>query len=168
MRIFIGLQPCLRFRRGARTTSTRTARRIVGLMFVGCVVAIGGCGETGPETIPVSGTVTYKGTPLSTGTVRFNPVDPKTGRPAEGTITSDGKFTLSTFKENGDGALAGEYNITVMSFKVGSEGLDKDQGLGIGGEAAIPAKYNDPLKSGLKEKIEAGKPRTDVKLDLTD
>ncbi|MFN0195324.1 MAG: hypothetical protein ACKVT0_01155 [Planctomycetaceae bacterium] len=157
------------FYSGLQRTSlvTLAGRRIASLILVGCVISLCGCGESGPTIVPVSGSVSYKGSPLTNGIVRFNPVDPKTGRPAEGNIGSDGKFTLSTIKSS-DGAIAGEYNVTVISYKVDSNVPEKDRGLQIGGESAIPEKYSDPLKSGLKEKIEAGNPRNDVKLELTD
>ncbi|MEX0727614.1 MAG: hypothetical protein WEB58_01385 [Planctomycetaceae bacterium] len=142
----------------------------IALWLAGCLFSITGCGGIdAPETVPVSGTVTYKGTPLTNGKVRFNPVDSKDGRPAEGSIGSDGAFTLSTYKD-GDGARPGEYNVTVVSYTGESGGLDKDKALGlsISDKSAIPEKYNDPATSGLKETVESGKVRTDVKLELKD
>lgn len=113
----------------------------------------------------VDGTVTFKSAPLTTGTVRFNPVDPKKGHMAEGKIDSSGKFKLSTFKP-GDGVLAGDYDITVVSMAESDKGLAKDKGLGIGDKSVIPEKYNNPKTSGLKETVKPGESKTNLKLDL--
>ena len=67
-----------------------------------------GCGQAdGPwsgQTVPVKGKVTYKGKPLTQGTVSSSPRIPA-ARP-HGNIQPDGTFVLTTFKE-GDGAVAG-------------------------------------------------------------
>ena len=129
------------------------------------VMLLGGCGPSGPTTVPMSGTVTINGTPLTIGVVRFNPVDPEVGRPAEGAIDAEGKFTISTFK-SGDGAIPGDYNITIISMLEDADTQQKDQGLGISGKSAIPKKYNDPETSGLSETVVLGQPRNDVELVL--
>src|SRR5262245_8380587 len=65
-----------------------------------------GCGSDASHfvgsTVPVKGMVTYKGKTLTQGEVVFEPVD--SGREAHGQIESDGRFTLTTFKQ-GDGAV---------------------------------------------------------------
>ena len=57
-----------------------------------------GCGGKSqfPETLPVSGKVTYKGQPVTKGTVTFQS---DTGQPATGEIQPDGTYRLSTFAE---------------------------------------------------------------------
>jgi hypothetical protein len=84
---------------------------ILALVLLG---ACTGCGTGGagtlPGLIPVKGKVTFKGEPLTTGTVRFEPDD--YGRPASGKLQSDGTFVLSTFKE-GDGVVAGHHRVSV-------------------------------------------------------
>ena len=128
----------------------------------------GGCGDsTGPQIVTASGTVSYKGQPLTNGTVMFNPTDPDVGRVAQSELKPDGSFALSTLMP-GDGAVPGSYTISVTSFLPGSELLAKDKGTGIGGKSAIPGRYSDPTTSGLKETIELGTPRTDLKLELVD
>jgi hypothetical protein len=128
-----------------------------------------GCGgSSNPETVPVSGSVTYEGAPLTNGKVMFNPADSQSGRVAHGEIMADGQFTLSTYKES-DGARPGVYNVTIVSYedKVGG-GLakDKDLGMRISDKSAIPEKYNDPKRSGISITVEAGQSQTDLALKL--
>lgn len=146
--------------------------RSVGVCRSACfatgLLALAGCGGSShPATVAVGGTVSFKGAPLTNGTVRFNPVDAQKGRPAEGKIDANGKFTLSTFVP-GDGALAGDYGVSVTSYKAGEEKLakDKDLGLNINDKSAIPEKYNNAKTSGLKETIKTGEPKKDLKLEL--
>jgi hypothetical protein len=155
-------------RRPSSRSSAQGFGRLIlcGLLSSAGTFGLPGCGgSTLPPTVPVAGNVTFKGQPLTSGTVRFNPTDPQKGRPAEAKIEKDGRFTVSTFRP-GDGVLAGEYGISVTSFTDGPKVPDKDKGLGLGDISAIPAKYNDPKTSGLKETFQSGKPRNDLKLDL--
>jgi hypothetical protein len=55
-------------------------------MLVGC-----GGGGDGPDRVPISGTVTFDGSPLPTGEIRFVPAD-GSGQ-AEATAIMDGKFS---------------------------------------------------------------------------
>lgn len=61
-----------------------------------------------PETVPITGVVSYNGRPLDSGEVRFQPTNPQ-GRVAVGRIASNGSYKASTF-ETGDGVISeGEY-----------------------------------------------------------
>lgn len=98
-----------------------------------------GCGGA-PEaaaklstTVPVSGLVTYKGNPLTRGTVVF---EPDAGRPAHGAIQPDGHYTLSTFKD-GDGAVEGTHRVSIS-------GLNKKD---------LPLKYHSPSSSGIEIEV---------------
>jgi len=81
--------------------------RVIGLLaalilFVGC--------DRGPKCYPVKGQVTWQGEPVPLGEVTFFPVGG--GRPATGNITGDGTYELTTH-ERGDGALVGEYKVSI-------------------------------------------------------
>lgn len=143
--------------------NSRTTVAVLGMGIVATILA--GCGPAGPKTIPVSGTVLRDGNPIAGGIVRFNPADPKQGHLAEGKLDPSGKFILSTFQP-GDGALAGDYNITVLPAVESPNELAKDKAKNAANAAAIPPKYQDPKTSGLKETIQSGKPRSDIKLEL--
>jgi hypothetical protein len=84
-----------------------------------------GCGPGGggraPDLIPVKGKVSYKGRPLTKGTVTFEPDG--FGRPARGDLQADGTFVLTTLKE-GDGVVAGEHRISITGVE---KALAKDR-----------------------------------------
>jgi hypothetical protein len=79
-----------------------------------CCGVCWGCGAVGGGAqialIPVKGKVTYKGKPLTKGSIQFEPDG--YGRKARGKIQSDGTFVLGTDKE-GDGVIAGHHRVTV-------------------------------------------------------
>ncbi len=77
------------------------------------LAACSGCGEdTAVLTglVPVKGKVTYKGKPVSQGTIRFEPDG--FGRMASGKLQADGSYILSTLKD-ADGVVAGEHKVFI-------------------------------------------------------
>jgi hypothetical protein len=80
-------------------------------------ILLGACWGCGPSAgvpvalLPVKGKVTYKGQPLTTGIIRFDPTNGY-GRMATGKIQSDGSFVLSTLKD-GDGVVAGAHKVFI-------------------------------------------------------
>ena len=85
-----------------------------------CLIALG-CGDSGEihqtppsdEAHPVKGKILLNdGKPAESGVVVFNPVT-QPGLQARGEIGPDGGFTL-TSRTDGDGAIAGEYNVVVV------------------------------------------------------
>jgi hypothetical protein len=79
---------------------------LAGLGAVTC----SGCGG-GPELAPASGTVAVQGTPLTHGSILFEPVGHE-GEIAVGQIQEDSSFKLTTF-ETGDGAIVGKYTVAI-------------------------------------------------------
>jgi hypothetical protein len=96
----------------------RTKLAIVAAMLLGWC---GGCGASGsgalPSLVPVKGKVTFKGQPVTTGTVRFEPDD--YGRPASGKLQSDGTYVLTTLKE-GDGVVPGHHRVSIRDLNIKS------------------------------------------------
>lgn len=82
---------------------------ICAVLFSACL----GCEEEGIPKYPVTGSVTYKGKPLEGAIISFTPKSD--GRPASTTTDSEGKYSLST-DVNGDGAVAGEYAVTIAKY----------------------------------------------------
>jgi hypothetical protein len=85
-------------------------------LLVASMFAEAGCGQSSGETaalIPVKGKVSFKGQPVTKGSVRF--LADGYGRDASGTLQPDGSFTLSTSKD-GDGVVAGEHPVTISGF----------------------------------------------------
>jgi hypothetical protein len=96
---------------------THIARKCVwaGTVAVLSLSTLLGCGEDDGigQRYPVSGTVTYKGEPLKSGTVNFTP-DGAEGRPAAGEIASDGSYRVTTLTP-GDGMLPGRYKVAIQA-----------------------------------------------------
>src|SRR5438105_2908960 len=86
---------------------------------VGLSLLSPGCGgdTNRPKVAPVSGKVTHKGQPLTSGDVIFTPaggMDGAAGQIATGQIGSDGTYRLTTFN-TGDGAVLGTHKVTVVA-----------------------------------------------------
>ena len=123
-------------------------------------LALAGCAgkEPTPETLPVTGTVTYKGKPLPAGSITFYP---ESGMPGSGPLNDKGEFTLTTFAP-GDGAVRGQHKVVVKAFNSSA-----DVGLGNPSkESNIPPKYNDvsttPLTATVQDEV------NELTFELTD
>src|SRR5438445_102587 len=81
-----------------------------GSLALALVLGVTGCG--GSKPVKVKGTVTFDGKPLPHSQIKFLPIAEK-GREANGVTDADGTFQLETFS-NGDGALPGDYKVTVQ------------------------------------------------------
>jgi hypothetical protein len=110
------------------------------LTFAGC----GSSTPTGAATSPVKGKVTYKGQPLTKGTVTFEPDG--AGKEASGDIQPDGTFVLTTYKKD-DGAVIGNHRVMVTRTV-----------------KTVPAKYSSLNTSKLE--IEVSEDKTDYPIEL--
>src|SRR5688572_28673477 len=75
-----------------------------------------GCG--GPKPSPVTGTVTYNGKGVADVNVVLLGKD---GTTASGVTDSSGKFSKMTTVNDGDGALPGDYTVTITPKTVSTE-----------------------------------------------
>jgi len=134
-----------------RRIAARLVSWILGIS-VSLALVVAGCsgGGSKPTTIKVHGKVTYKGQPVSEGTITFQPTKPAAGspnRPAVGALKPDGTYELSTFG-GGDGAVPGDYAVTVRTGgDISIENPNAPQ------PSKTPLKYADPEKSNLKATI---------------
>lgn len=152
------VEPCSE-RSGIAVTSW-----LVGVAFC-CLVAIG-CGSDGkPRRVPVNGTITYIGKPVPNGDVVFVPVDASNGFRARGKANELGQFTLTTFDE-GDGAIAGEYKVTVFAYRPVDPKRDAGMIAPRVGFPAVPQKYFDQQTTDLSATV--GDKATEVALELKD
>jgi hypothetical protein len=103
----------------------------------GCSAA-GGGSQT--ALVPAKGKVTYKGKPLTKGSIQFEPDG--YGRKARGKIQSDGTFVLGTDKE-GDGVIAGHHRVIVKETGVKSP------------RDVLANKWASPAASGLTADVDA-------------
>lgn len=123
--------------------------RVGGAVLLSALLA-SGCGQS--ETVPVQGTLMFKGKPAENAEVMFNA---KKGRLATGVTNAEGKFTLSTAKLN-DGAMPGEYIVTLGEYYP----PDKPPAMPRDGgplPTRFPPQYGDPSKSPLTATVERGK-----------
>jgi hypothetical protein len=150
-------------------------------LLLASLVLTAGCSGSG--TVKVKGIVTLDGQPLSGATVTFEPVGQ--GHPAGGITAQDGVFRLTTYR-TGDGALPGEYRVTVAlppeSTHPQPKPADRFELMGRRGKSpqgkakasqeakkyprpksVIPLVYGDPKKTPLKEIVP---PTGDIKLEL--
>lgn len=105
-------------------------RLLIPVVLAALVVS--GCKRgTSLKTVPVEGTVTFNGAPLTDAVVTFFPLageDP----PANGTTDAEGKFKLQTYVSPTqilDGAVAGQYRVSVVKSPGGTAimlGLNSD------------------------------------------
>jgi hypothetical protein len=123
-----------------------------------CLLAAA-CGEPRPEkhaTVPVSGTVRYRGKPVCNASVVFQAADGSVA--PNGWSEPDGFFALSTYGHE-DGAPPGTYTVTVAA------AVPREIAPGVlpaepkgGFPSPLPVKYADPDTSGIVlEVTEQGK-----------
>lgn len=126
------------------------------------VVTMAGCSESidRPRTFPVSGKVTYKGQPVTKGTITFQPDE---GQASVADIQTDGTYRLSTFGE-GDGAVAGHYRIYVISNTADPSLMPGSSPGWKPPKDLVPTKYGKPETSGLETTVSEDK--KDYNFDL--
>lgn len=143
-------------------------------LLVTLILVLSGCfGGTGVATVPVAGSLEYKGAPVADATVTFIPV---TGTEAElrtavAKTNALGEFQLTTVKQN-DGAIPGEYLVTVTKFEpqpevTPSADIAAPPPKVVPPKSLIPEKYGAPGTSGLKATVSEGELNR-VELELTD
>ena len=135
---------------------------VVGSVVIGCKP-----GANRPATVPVSGTVTLKGSPIAGATVSFQAVD---GSRSSVAITDEsGRYELTTFVR-GDGAVPGEYKVAVTKVtqavveSVPGAKYEPPSGPIPEPKNQLPAKYADADKSGLKFTVTNGSNAADFSL----
>jgi Carboxypeptidase regulatory-like domain len=143
------------------------------LVVAAMLVSLSGCGEHGGiRTVPVGGTVTYKGAPVEGATVSFIPDGPE--RPATAISAANGKYDLATL--DSEGAMAGKYTVLVRKMNVASSTLEPvsmEDALKLNSRPVaapkdlLPAKYGDVGRSPLKYEVKAGSKNV-FDLQLTD
>lgn len=100
-------------------------------------LAAAGCGS-GNKLVGVSGTVTYKGEPLDSGTVTFLTIDPP--GPVAGALVTNGTFKIDADR----GLEPGKYRVQISSPKGPGERTPEQiaAGASVPAKERIPAKYN--------------------------
>lgn len=106
-----------------------------------------GCGDGGPNRIPVSGTVTMDGKPVNGGVLSFSP-DASKGNTARLSCIApikEGRYELNTLgvqrSETGSGAPLGWYKVIVKTNLPGQPKIE------------VNGKYRDPKKTPLSIEV---------------
>lgn len=131
--------------------------RTVAVWLILSMYSLGCGGSDAFETAPVQGTATYKGQPITQGTLILQP---KEGRPAYGTI-KDGQIVDVMTYTRGDGAIVGPHQCAIQAVEPNPE---NDM---APGKSLIPEKFASPKTSGLTAEIVAGK-SNELHFDLAD
>src|SRR5271170_4174117 len=109
------------------SVGTRRSNRCLAVLAVPALLVLASCG-TGDDGLgkryPVSGTVTYNGSPLEKGEINFVTEDMSKNFGATGTITS-GAYKISIGGE-GDGAQVGSYKVIITAKEDYSEKAQAD------------------------------------------
>ncbi len=142
-----------------RTTSIAV---LVSVCLVGCS---GGDGvKPLPNLVPVSGTVTYEGKPLSQGTISLAPVDPDAKLQAASGDIKNGSFTLTT-TASAPGVMVGKYKALIKSVEGNAATAMPTPGQSVAKpKSLIPEKYGDMKQTDLDVEVKKG--MSPLKLDL--
>jgi hypothetical protein len=124
-------------------------RRLTALGLVAIAAACTSCSRDNRVPVfPVTGQVLFAGKPATRALLVFHPVVENSLRPL-GTVDEDGSFTLTTY-EQGDGAPAGEYTVTVEWRRLAT--VDDDQRP----PNKLPARYSNSKSSGIAVRVNEG------------
>jgi len=95
-------------------------------------IVLTGCGGSGPELVPVEGTVTLDGRPLANKSLTFTPIDDTSGHGAGGFSDAEGKFTLTAVVPGAtrdyQGIPPGRYRVTVFESMIVGDGSVEEEG----------------------------------------
>jgi len=107
------------------------------VLLVLTLVPVAGCGN-GSNLVPISGTVSVDGKPVSNGKIVFHPVNGE--RSGSGPIRKDGSYVVS-YLEMGDGLPPGQYKVSIVS--------DKNNGEPSAPVLVVPSDPLDPANDGF-------------------
>ena len=115
--------------------------KLCGTLLAMAVLLLVGCdsGPAGPPLVPVEGTVTLDGKPLSGATLLFQPQGNTAGQGGTARTDAAGKFALTSFDLKDKGTAAGNYRV-VISKKANPDGSD-----------FAPSPDQDPMLAAYKE-----------------
>jgi hypothetical protein len=116
-----------------------------------------GCTDSSQEST-VSGHVSLDGNNIGPGMVVFAPQGG--GKPATGSIESDGSYTMNTSREVG--LAAGKYNVAVSVREMPQNVKRGDRP--PPGKLLIPEKYEQSTTSGLEFEVKPGDNTIDIEL----
>lgn len=150
--------------RDARRWATRLSKLGQSVVLPLAMLAVVGCGSSGPRVQLVVGKVMLDGKPVANASVGFSPVSPGKGMPAAGTTDEAGVFRLTTFGggKAEKGAVAGDYVVTITK----TEAIGEYPTYVEGGPVpppfnpkiryVVPRPYAESATSGLRATVKPG------------
>jgi hypothetical protein len=127
------------------------ARHIRTLAALALFVAAGGCGGSG--LVSVSGKVTYRGQPVPSTIVTFQPDNGS--RPSKGVTDDEGRFTLRYSRQEG-GVSRGAHTVFLTYHTSNEEETGQAPPKASKELKAVIARYGDPKTSTLHYEIKGG------------
>ncbi len=129
------------------------------LLLLGLAGCPGGASRELPDLVPVAGTVTLDGEPLSGAEVAFIPTGSTPGTACFGATDPSGHYEMMADADH-KGAPAGEFNVAITKW-VMEDGSDFHSEEGLSPMEAdarnlLPPKYSDEAETELKATVPAG------------
>jgi hypothetical protein len=116
------------------------------------LLSAAGCGDSGPELVPVVGKVTIDGQPATEGAVTYRHAS--TGAfEASGLIQPDGTYKL--MRKDQEGAQAGQYRVVVFVRKTPKTPTGEMAGLP---SIIVNKKFTDPKTTPLSVEVKKDAP----------
>lgn len=137
------------------------------------VVSTIGCGNSLPDVVPVTGTITLNGEPLPHARVRFYPdLDNMGGAIARGLTDDAGHFSLQLPGKPDPGAYVGECKVTVSEGPIPDEIREGTNAQAAGGDfrnslpnRPIPKDYSRVGQTSLRATVSAENDAYDFELE---
>jgi hypothetical protein len=127
------------------------------MLIAALVAGLAGCSEAESNrlaTVPVSGSVSFNGKPAAGAMVVLHPKNAAPqALPARGFAGPDGSFALTTYEAT-DGAVPGEYAVTVTLYQPVRQGDSIQPGPNV-----LPPRYADPTTTDLTVRVAEGAAR---------
>jgi hypothetical protein len=133
-------------------------RRCCFLVTAVVLVAVSGCGS---GRVKVTGRVTYKGEPVPSTEVYFQPDDGS--RTSAGKTDDDGRFSLRYSRQE-DGAPTGQYKVRLKYAPSAEEETHQIPPKASRELKEVIAKYNDASKSDLHYEIKENGQFIEIKI----
>jgi hypothetical protein len=126
-------------------------------MLAPAVIALGGCGNDRPKTIPINGLITIDGQPPGEfGKIFFTPTQAAQGytkRAANGPYNEQGQYRVMTWEPD-DGLVPGHYTVNLQP---GADNKSKSR---------IPPKYLTSDTSGLEVDVPVDQDEVEFNVDI--
>ena len=129
----------------------KLSHTVTGVAILLSLVAMGGCGKSGLDKVPLHGTVTFKGQPIPDGEVRFVPIGETKGPASVGNIV-DGQYKVDAR----GGVPVGKHRVEIRI--IGSPPTPvagQGEVLASGGSNSVGPRIYDSAKSPLEAEISA-------------